>query len=140
MPSIDTDVAWQAAAAPAASQALFAPPGPKLVLLGATTWGAYIWYWLYRNWHAIRSIEARPEIMPVWRAGLAPLWVCSCLRRLGGDLRTHADDRFTRRMGGDPAVLGAGAERVRRPAAGRAVAAAGSAAAAGEYVDAPLQA
>jgi hypothetical protein len=89
MPDADTDGvdrerggAEVAAAAPSPLQLLFAPHPLKLVLLGATTLGAYVWYWLYRNWWAIRVIEQQPRIQPVWRAGLFPLWVCSCLYRL----------------------------------------------------------
>lgn len=92
MPDADTDVvdardaatpiSSASADAVAPQQLLFAPHPLKLVLLGATTAGAYVGYWLYRNWWAIRVIEQRPGIMPVWRAGFFPLWVCSCLQRL----------------------------------------------------------
>lgn len=61
---------------------LFAPNNWKLALLGITTLGAYVMYWYYRNWVAIRLIERRPGIMPAWRAAFIPLWVFACLRRL----------------------------------------------------------
>jgi hypothetical protein len=55
----------------------------KLGVLGVTTFGAYVIYWFYRNWLAIRLIEQRPGIMPAWRVAFMPLWVFNCFRRLG---------------------------------------------------------
>ncbi|PPU66543.1 hypothetical protein [Xanthomonas pisi] len=77
---------------------LFAPSNWKLVAMFVASFGAYAGYWFYRNWIALRAITGRPSIWPVWRAGLAPLWVMSCFRLLGQCVGLQGRSRWLFRL------------------------------------------
>ena len=70
----------------------FTIPTTEFLIFNLLTLGLYSWYWLYRNWKAIKQVE-QSNISAFWRSTFSILFCHQLFERVEKSLEKHASEK-----------------------------------------------